>query len=149
MRSSVCAWTCAAFSDDGPVAVDSVNAAHVQAHTLLLMNRAYLALSAQQFPVAADYFDRVLQVDPDNLVAANNRAVCWLFTCELGRAIQSLEHVVRRDPARNLNNTLVFNLCTLYDLRSENSVRDKKYLMQLAARYGSDAFDPSVLKLPM
>jgi tetratricopeptide (TPR) repeat protein len=120
-----------------------------QAHTLLHMNRAYLALSAQQYPVAADCFDRVLQRDADNLVAANNRAVCWLFTCELGRAIQSLEQVVRRDPARNLNNTLVFNLCTLYDLRSENAVRDKKQLMQLAARYGSDAFDPSVLKLPL
>lgn len=80
-------------------------------------------------------------------MAANNKAICHLYTCDLTKAISFLEEVIRKDPEKNLNETLIFNLCTLYDLKSDNSVDKKKSIMALVAKFAPDSFDFSVLKL--
>lgn len=100
-----------------------------------------------QFSIAIEHFQNVLGLDPDNVIAANNRAVCMLYTCDLTRAITSLEELIRRDPEKNLQETVVFNLCTLYDLKAENNTEKKKNIMTLVAKYASDSFDFAALKL--
>jgi len=36
----------------------------------------------------------------------------------------------------------------MYDLQSDSSLDKKKALMKLVAKYGSDDFDPNVLRIP-
>ncbi len=100
-----------------------------------------------QYNAAIDHFQGVLDLDPNNLVAANNKAICLLYKCELSRAIAVLEELIRKDPERNLHETVVFNLCTLYDLKSDTSTDKKRGIMNLVAKFGSDSFDLTVLKL--
>eukprot|EP01116_Phalansterium_solitarium_P022491 TRINITY_DN7445_c2_g1_i1.p2 TRINITY_DN7445_c2_g1~~TRINITY_DN7445_c2_g1_i1.p2 ORF type:complete len:466 (-),score=179.86 TRINITY_DN7445_c2_g1_i1:195-1592(-) len=114
---------------------------------LVNMNRGFLALAMEQYVKAIDAFQAVLDLDPDNVSAANNKAISLLYTCHLTRAISSLEELIRRDPEQNLHETVVFNLCTLYDLKSENSSDKKKAVMALVAKNASDSFDFGVLKI--
>ena len=48
------------------------------------LNRGLLGVAQGQCEAAAHDFDAVLQLDPTNAVAANNRAVCQLYCCRLG-----------------------------------------------------------------
>lgn len=80
-------------------------------------------------------------------MAANNKAICLLYTCDLSRAISCLEELISRDPEKHLHEVIVFNLCTMYDLKSDNSHEKKRTLMSLISSYASDTFDYSVLKL--
>jgi hypothetical protein len=49
---------------------------------------------------------------------------------------------------KNLNETLVGNLCVMYDMQSETSLMKKKHLMNLIQSRGCDSFDFSILKIP-
>jgi hypothetical protein len=114
---------------------------------LVLMNRGYLHLSTEQYKLAIESFESVLKIQPSNIAAANNRSVCWLYTCDLSKAILSLEEIIQRDPENNLDESLIFNLCTLYDLASDRSADKKKNIMALVAKFASDSFDFRVLKI--
>lgn len=106
-----------------------------------------MALSLEQYSVAMKHFNAVLEIEPGNLVATNNKAICYLYTCELAASIATLEELITKAPEKNLNETVVFNLCTLYGLLADQSNEKKKTIMALAAKYASDSFDFSVLKL--
>jgi len=112
-----------------------------------LMNRGYLSLAQEQYKAAIESFEGVLKIQPQNIAAANNRSVCWLYTCELSKAISSLEEIIQKDPENNLDESLIFNLCTMYDLASDRSADKKKNIMGLVAKFASDSFDFRVLKI--
>jgi len=118
-----------------------------ESSVLVHMNRGYLALASDQYTTAINHFQVVLDIEPSNLIASNNKAICLLYTIDLGRAIGTLEELIRIDPQRNLHEVIVFNLCTLYDLKSENSQEKKKSIMSLITRFASDSFDYSCLKI--
>lgn len=70
-----------------------------------------------------------------------------MYVCDLTKAIYSLEEVIQKDPENNLDEALIFNLCTLYDLASDRSADKKKNIMGLVAKFASDSFDFRVLKI--
>jgi trafficking protein particle complex subunit 12 len=111
------------------------------------MNAGLLRMAANKYDAGIESFDRVLAIDPLHYPAANNRAIAMVFTCRLQAAIAALEATIHADPSRTLVEPVVFNLCTLYDLESENSTAKKKAIMKLVAKHATDAFDCSVLKL--
>jgi hypothetical protein len=90
---------------------------------------------------------QVLDIDPLNVVAANNKSICYLYTCNLAQAITSIEDFILKRPEVNVNETIVSNLCTLYDLKSDNSADRKKSVLSMVAKYAGDDFDFSVIKL--
>jgi len=112
-----------------------------------LMNRGYLALSLDQYTKAIEHFQSVLDLQPNNIAAANNRAICWLYNTDLAKAISSLEEVLNRDPENTLDEGLVFNLSTLYDLAADRSTERKKAMMGLVSKYAPDSFDFRILKI--
>eukprot|EP01112_Ceratiomyxa_fruticulosa_P018012 TRINITY_DN5706_c0_g1_i1.p1 TRINITY_DN5706_c0_g1~~TRINITY_DN5706_c0_g1_i1.p1 ORF type:complete len:532 (-),score=93.83 TRINITY_DN5706_c0_g1_i1:70-1665(-) len=112
-----------------------------------LMNRGYLALSLDQFSLAIEHFQSVLEIQPNNIAAANNRAICWLYTTDLSKAIASLEEVFARDPENSIEESLVFNLSTLYDLAADKSAERKKTMMATVSKYAPDSFDFRVMKI--
>jgi len=111
------------------------------------MNRGYIALAMDQFSTAIKHFQQILDIEEDNVIAANNRAICHLYTCDLSQAISSMEDFILKRPERNANETMISNLCTLYDLKSDNSADRKKSVLAMVAKYAGDDFDFSVIKL--
>lgn len=105
-----------------------------------------MALARDAYEEAVNAFQAVLSLDPNNVVAINNRAICWLYLCQLSRAVQSLEEAIVREPAA-LTETLVFNLCTLYELASERSGDKKREVWRLVLRHAPDSFNTASLKL--
>ena len=69
-----------------------------------------------------------------------------LYNGKLRQAITVLEDAIRRDPVASLNDTLVFNLSTLYELESEASIEKKKSVMVQAAKHYGDHFNVEAFK---
>ncbi|KAL6074624.1 hypothetical protein QOT17_004020 [Balamuthia mandrillaris] len=115
---------------------------------LVLMNRGYAALAMDEHEHAVQHFKAALELAPTNLAAANNLALSLLFACSLGQAVALLERLLAQSPEQSLHETLVFNLCTMYDILSnaESGTR-KKRILSLVAQHASDDFDIGVLKL--
>jgi tetratricopeptide (TPR) repeat protein len=67
----------------------------------------------------------------------NNIALCALYTCRMGDAIEYLEDLVREDPTAFLTERVAFNLATLYELGSDaaTSARKKRVLQLVAKRF--------------
>ncbi len=112
------------------------------------LNRALMKFVRGQYQQASDEYDYVLKnLDHNNSTAANNRAVCLLYLNSLVKSVESLEQFIRRDPIQNLEETVVYNLCTLYDLESDKSIVKKRVIRALVARFKGEDFNLSALKL--
>ena len=80
------------------------------------------------------------QQQPTLVAATNNCAVCALYVKRIHDAVRHLESLIKIDPARNMTDPVVFNLCTLYDLSfsADVSTQRKKVLQRIAAKYHVD-----------
>lgn len=75
-------------------------------------------------------------------VIANNVAICLLHVGRLAEAIDRLESVIRKGPSTALDEGLVFNLATLYDLAHPDSANEKKHVLQsLCMKFGREGFN--------
>lgn len=79
--------------------------------------------------------------------AINNISVCLLYMGKLKSALNLLESLVNGDPAKYLDESILFNLCTLYELESSKSGSKKQSLLGMAAKHKGDGFNTSCLKL--
>lgn len=71
---------------------------------------------------------------------------CCPFLPPTPQAIAVLEEALRRDPLAGLQEALVFNLSTLYELESEGAIEKKKTIMVQAAKHYGDHFNIDNLK---
>lgn len=97
-----------------------------------------------------EHADEVPGRSPHNLwvFASNNAAICLMHRGRLAEAIDRLEACLRREPETALDEGLVFNLATLYDLAYPDSTNDKKRVLQrLASRFGRQGFNLDVVSL--
>jgi len=69
--------------------------------------------------------------------AVNNSSLCHLYACRMDEAVDTLEQLVREEPAQFLTERVAFNLCTLYELGSDAAIatRKKRVLQLLAKRF--------------
>ena len=79
--------------------------------------------------------------------AVNNMAVCSLYLGRLKDALNTLEAIVHGDPARNLNEGILFNLCTLYELESSRALHKKQAVLDLVSKHKGDGFPIACLKM--
>jgi len=52
-----------------------------------------------------------------------------------------LEELLNKNPDLFMNETVIFNLCTMYELESEHHLEKKKKLMRLASNHFGDHFN--------
>lgn len=78
-------------------------------------------------------------------------AVCLLYSGKLKEAIAVMENAVNSNPSRGLSESLLLNLCTLYELESSDTMTKKMSLLRQLCRYKSDTVTnvPMCLKLQM
>lgn len=74
----------------------------------------------------------------DFLQVLNNIAVCQLYTGKLGEAIQTFEKAIESSVVGGLNEYLVLNLSTLYELQSSNAQDKKLKLLEKLNRQQGD-----------
>lgn len=115
--------------------------------TCMLMNRAFVYLSQNNYAEAHASFIEVLKMDPKNPVANNNAAVCLLYLGRLKESLGQLEGLVQQDPALYLHESVLFNLTTMYELESSRSTQKKQALLEAVACREGDSFNTQCLKL--
>uniref|UniRef100_UPI0037E86F96 trafficking protein particle complex subunit 12 n=1 Tax=Semicossyphus pulcher TaxID=241346 RepID=UPI0037E86F96 len=115
--------------------------------TCVLMNRAFVYLSQNNYGEAHASFIEVLKIDPKNPVANNNAAVCLLYLGRLKESLGQLEGLVQQDPALYLHESVLFNLTTMYELESSRSTQKKQALLEAVACREGDSFNTQCLKL--
>ncbi|KAF9354624.1 Trafficking protein particle complex subunit 12 [Mortierella sp. AD094] len=114
----------------------------------LSMNRALLAVTQGQWQVAKSAFEDVLVQEPENLAASNNLVVCELYAGQLNEAIPRLERLMFAYPtSAGTSEPLVFNMATLYELRTEGSLRKKQQMMVEVCKWAGDQFNVGVFKV--
>lgn len=74
-------------------------------------------------------------------------AVSSLYLGKLKDALDTLEHLVHRDPSHNLHEGILFNLCTLYELESSHAPQKKQALLSLVSKHKGDSFHVACLKM--
>ncbi|XP_052759258.1 trafficking protein particle complex subunit 12 isoform X2 [Galleria mellonella] len=90
-------------------------------------------------------FARAADQEPTNIMVANNLSVCLLYMGRLKEAIAVLQKAINSDPERGLNESLLINLCTLYELESSKTNEKKLNLLNMLCKYKSDTI-PNVLE---
>uniref|UniRef100_A0A6Q2YM97 Trafficking protein particle complex subunit 12 n=1 Tax=Esox lucius TaxID=8010 RepID=A0A6Q2YM97_ESOLU len=115
--------------------------------TCVLMNRAFVYLSQNNYSEAHSAFTDVLKIDSKNPVANNNAAVCLLYLGRLKESLRQLEGLVQQDPALYLHESVLFNLTTMYELESSRSTQKKQALLESVACREGDSFNTQCLKL--
>ncbi|XP_070556829.1 trafficking protein particle complex subunit 12-like [Ptychodera flava] len=112
----------------------------------IYMNKAFYWLAQSNYAEAHSNFVEVLKIDPDNALAINNMSVCLLYVGKLKEALKTLENLVHKDP-KYLQEGVLFNLCTVYELESSRSMHKKQVLLDLVNKHRGDGFNVQSLKM--
>ncbi|KAH8294112.1 hypothetical protein KR054_008407 [Drosophila jambulina] len=103
-----------------------------------LVDKGLIAVAKNDFPEAYVIFQKALHLDSGNTMILNNMGVCLLYAGKLKDAINLYERAINLNPQKSLNESLLVNLSTLYELESNNSKAKKFNLLRLINRYKPD-----------
>jgi hypothetical protein len=78
-------------------------------------------------------------------VAANNLATCKIFLNKVGESIKSLEDLVKKDPLNNINDQVIQNIVSMYDIQFAINPNDKKSLLaDFCSKHSKDSVNAAV-----
>lgn len=92
-------------------------------------------VATNNFPEAYSTFQKALQTETGNTMILNNMGVCLLYAGKLNDAIKLYERAIEMTPHKSLNESVIVNLCSLYELELNNSRARKLELMRLINRH--------------
>lgn len=95
-----------------------------------LLDKGLRSVAQNDFEDGLIFFQNALKGDPHNVTVLNNIAVCQLYTGKLDEAIKTFERAIDDSTASGLNEYLVVNLSTLYELQSSNALDKKQQLLK-------------------
>lgn len=104
-----------------------------------LVDRGLLAVAQNNFNEAFYFFEEASALEPNNLMILNNMGVCLLYGGRLKEAIAVLESAIAINPPHALHESILLNLCTLYDMESSKGRKKKFALLKQISRYRADA----------
>ncbi|CDP01416.1 unnamed protein product [Coffea canephora] len=110
---------------------------------LVSRNKALMYLVGKDYVSAVREYEVCIERDGLDAVAINNKALCLMYLRDLSDSIKVLENALERVPTVALNETLVVNLCSMYELAYVNHADIKKTLSNWIARVAPDDFDSS------
>ncbi|KAG0021847.1 Trafficking protein particle complex subunit 12 [Podila clonocystis] len=114
----------------------------------LIMNKALLSVTQGHWQVAKSAFEEVLVYEPENLAATNNLAVCELYAGQVDGSILRLEKLMFAYPtSAGASEPLVFNMATLFELRTEGSLQRKQQMMLEVSKWAGDQFNVGMFKI--
>ncbi|KAI0083930.1 hypothetical protein BDY19DRAFT_987738 [Irpex rosettiformis] len=117
--------------------------------SLKTMNAALLASAEGDWEKASQAFKQILQSEPDNFLVLNNLAVTLLSQGQIKEGIQILEDALKSSPSLlTVAEPFLFNLSTLYELRSTTAAEKKRELLIEVAKWAGDGLRTACLKMP-
>ncbi|KAK0239157.1 hypothetical protein EDD85DRAFT_829234 [Armillaria nabsnona] len=113
------------------------------------LNAALLASANGQWERASEVLRRILEKDAENYAVVNNLAVTLLGQGKLKEGIAVLEKALKTSPSSVVvAEPFLFNLSTLYELRSATGADKKRDLLIEVAQWSGDGLRTTCLKLP-
>lgn len=119
----------------------------VEDSNLVGRNKALLYMVGKDYVSSIREYDQCIERDSSDAVAINNKALCLMYLRDLTDSIKVLENSLERVPTAALNETLVVNLCSMYELAFVNHFDLKKTLSNWIARIAPDDFDASCTRI--
>lgn len=110
-------------------------------------NKALIYMVGKDYVSAIREYDNCIERDASDAVAINNKALCLMYLRDLTDSIKVLENSLERVPTAALNETLIVNLCSMYELAFVNHFDLKKTLSNWIARIAPDDFDASCTRI--
>lgn len=115
-----------------------------------LVDRGLISVSQNAFQEALGYFEKAAELDPSNIMLLNNIAVCLLYTGKLEAAVEVMDKMVTvQNPVKSLQEAVLLNICTLYELHTTHSKQSKLHLLRQLNRYNGDSTNIQCLKIAM
>jgi len=117
--------------------------------SLQISNSAMLAAANGDWRASAELYSQLMSKDQDDIIAINNYAVSLLCQGRLKEGIHVLEAALQASPsAITTTEPFIFNLSTLYELRSGLTAHKKRDLLIEVAKWSGDGVRTACLKLP-
>lgn len=100
-----------------------------------------LAISQNDFQEGFNQFQKALELEEkkDNVLILNNMAVCHLYNGKLSEAVKIYEKTIQDFP-RKINEHILLNLSTLYELQSSVSKTKKVELLKIVSQNRGDLY---------
>ncbi|KAK6624570.1 hypothetical protein RUM44_011429 [Polyplax serrata] len=108
-----------------------------------------LLLTQSNFQEAYHMFEKAYKLQPQSITAINNMSVCLLYLGRLKDSVLLLEEALQRYPTLAVHESLILNLCTLYELQSSVCSQPKMKLLSLVSQYKGDGMNVGCIKLQM
>lgn len=118
-----------------------------QFKNLVGRNKALVYVVEKDYVSAVREYEECIERDSSDVVAVNNKALCLMYSRDLSDAIKVLESALERVPTAALNESLVGNLCSMYELAYVNHADVKRTLNNWIARVAPDDFDSSCTRV--
>ncbi|KAJ7255526.1 hypothetical protein B0H12DRAFT_1016341 [Mycena haematopus] len=112
------------------------------------MNAALLAAAEGDWAHAGEILQTIILTEPDNYVAVNNLCVALLSQGKLKEGIEVMEKALKASPESVVAEPFLFNLSTLYELRSATAIENKRNLLIAVAKWSGDGLKTTCLKMP-
>lgn len=129
------------FGEEGEVLTE------IEMSNLVGRNKALVYLVEKDYVSAVREYDGCIERDGSDVVAINNKAICLMYLRDLADSIKVLETSLERIPTMALDETLVVNLCSMYELAYMNHPDIKKTLNNWISRVAPDDFDSSCTRI--
>ncbi|XP_047317688.1 trafficking protein particle complex subunit 12-like [Impatiens glandulifera] len=114
---------------------------------LVSRNKALIYLVGKDYVSAVREYGECIERDGSDMVAINNKAICLMYLRELSGSIQVLEKALEIVPTVALNETVVVNLCSMYELAYVNHSDIKRTLSNWISKVAPDDFDSSSTRI--
>ncbi|ESQ53232.1 hypothetical protein EUTSA_v10025314mg [Eutrema salsugineum] len=118
-----------------------------QFKNLVGRNKALVHVVAKDYVSAVREYEECIERDNSDIIAVNNKALCLMYLRDLSDAIKVMENALERVPTAALNESLVVNLCSMYELAYVNHTDVKRTLNNWIARVAPDDFDSSCTRV--
>jgi trafficking protein particle complex subunit 12 len=114
---------------------------------LIGKNKALGFVVVKDYASAVREYENCIEQDSADVVAVNNKAVCLMYSRDISDAVKGLETALERIPTVAVDETLVVNLCSMYELAFVNHNEVKKSLATWIQQVAPDDFDPSCTRM--
>lgn len=125
----------------------NVSLNEVQFQNLVNRNKALVYMVGKDYVSAVREYEECIERDNGDVLALNNKALCLMYLRDLSDSIKVLESALERVPTVALDETVVVNLCSMYELAYVNHADTKRTLSNWIARVAPDDFDSSSTRI--
>lgn len=115
--------------------------------TRILINGSLIKIANSLYREAYELLLEASLLVPNNPTIINNMAFCLFYSGNLKDSIILIEKFIGNNPNKNVNESIVFNLCTLYELESAKAQQKKLKLLLWLNVYAGDGFYETCLQL--